>query len=124
MKLDAGDEDTLRAISRPGPGITLENILQGLRRLRKPFTVQTLFVRGKVNNSDAGALEAWIARIGELRPQAVQIYSLDRPFPTRGLEIVPPERLEEIASQTNKETGVEVKAYGVTRKKGENPSWS
>jgi len=38
--------------------------------------------------------------------------------------IVPPERLDEIASRTNRETGVEVKAYSVKREKGENPSWS
>jgi len=124
MKLDAGDEETFRAIARPAPGITLENIAEGMRRLRKPFAVQTLFVRGRVNNSEGPALDAWIALVGEIRPTAVQIYSLDRPFPTRGLEIVPQERLEEIASQTNRETGIGVKAYGMTREKGENPSWS
>lgn len=122
MKLDAGDEDTFRAIARPARGITLELILEGLHRLRKPFTVQTLFVRGKLNNSEGAALNAWIARIGELRPRGVQIYSLDRPFPTRGLEIVPLERLEWIAFRTNKRTGADVKAYGAIRKKGENRS--
>lgn len=124
MKLDSGDEDTFRAIARPGPGITLEKIMEGLHGLRKTFTVQTVFVRGKVNNSDAVAVEPWIARIEELRPRAVQIYSIDRPFPTRSLEMVPRERLDEIAGQANKRTGIEVKAYGLTRKKGENPSWS
>jgi wyosine [tRNA(Phe)-imidazoG37] synthetase (radical SAM superfamily) len=124
MKLDAGDEDTFRAIARPAPGITLERIIQGMRELRRPFAVQSLFVSGKVNNSEGPALKAWIARIGEISPKTVQIYSLDRPFPTKGLMIVPPERLDEIASRTNRETGVEVKAYSVKREKGENPSWS
>ncbi len=124
MKLDAGEEDTFRAISRPAGGLTLERILSGLRKLRNPFILQTLFVRGAVNNSEGPPLEAWIARINELQPRAVQIYSIDRPFPTRGLEIVSPERLEEIVAETNKRTGVEVKAYSLTREKGENPSWS
>jgi len=124
MKLDAGDEETFQKVSRPAPGITHELVLGGLRRLEKPFTVQTVFVRGTMSNSDGPALRAWIQKIGEIKPRAVQAYSLDRPFPTRGLEIVPPSRLEEIARETNNATGVEVKTYAVTREKGENPSWS
>lgn len=124
MKLDAGEEETFRAIARPGPGLSLARILEGLHALGKPFTIQTLFVQGAVDNSRGPALDAWMARIRELVPSSVQIYSIDRPFPTRGLEIVPPERLEEIARDTNKKTGAEVKAYGLAREKGENPAWS
>ncbi|MGB9589661.1 MAG: radical SAM protein [candidate division WOR-3 bacterium] len=124
MKLDAGDEDTFALVARPAPGISFESILEGLRGLEGHFVLQTLFLRGAVNNSDGPLLDAWMKRVGELRPRSVQIYSIDRPFPTRGLEIVPPERLGEIAAETNKRTGIEVKTYGVARLKGENPSWS
>jgi wyosine [tRNA(Phe)-imidazoG37] synthetase (radical SAM superfamily) len=110
LKLDGGDEETIQRINRPVEGINLTDIVSGIRKF-DGITLQTLFLGGKLSNSDEETVEKWIILIQEIHPKHVQIYSTDRAVAEEGVEIVPPYRLKEIAEKTTARTGVTVTAY-------------
>ena len=110
MKLDAGDPKTLAGMNRPAHGLTLEDIVAGLREV-PGLIVQSVLVDGRVSNMRDEALEAWIAALAEVRPVRVQIYSTDRPVPDVGVERVPPETLGRLAGEVEARTGLRVEGY-------------
>ncbi len=110
LKLDAGDPATLAQVNRPAAGVTLEDILTGLKATSH-LIVQSVLIDGKVSNITAEALETWAAALDAIRPAAVQIYSTDYPVPDAGVERVPPYILKRIASDVTKRTGINVEAF-------------
>lgn len=112
FKLDAGTEQVFQALNGPLPSIRLEDIVNHLSALDR-VTIQTIFLRGTVDNTEERQLAAWIALIGRINPDMVQIYSTDRPVPQRGIKKVSRELLERIASSTTAETGVRVSVYSM-----------
>ena len=97
MKLDAGDQDTLRHVNATAS--RLDDIVRALASVG-PIVVQTMFVRspdGRVDNSSPGALAPWLGALATIRPSEVHIYSLDRAPAWRVLEAIPRARLAEIA---------------------------
>ncbi|MGE5235768.1 MAG: radical SAM protein [Acidobacteriota bacterium] len=92
MKLDCGIEATFRSFNRPCAGVTLAGIAAALRDLGG-VTIQALFAGGAGGNAGDGEVAAWAALVAGIRPVAVQIYTLDRGWPGRDLEPLPPERL-------------------------------
>ena len=80
MKLDAGTEETFRRFNRPFGGTTLASVLAGLASLGG-VTVQTLFAEGPAGNAEPGEIRGWIENVVTLRPEAVQLYTLDRGCP-------------------------------------------
>jgi len=97
MKLDAGTEETFQKINRPGPGLTLNKIVEGLAKLG-PIEIQALFLDGPASNTAAAEVEAWLGHLERIRPAAVQIYTFDRQPADPGLVQVSRERLEQIAA--------------------------
>ena len=97
MKLDAGDATTFRLMN--AATVTLGRIIADLRRVSR-LTLQSMFVRdveGVVDNTTPRAVEAWLHAVDEIRPDAVDLYSVARP-PARGTLLrVPPSVLEDIA---------------------------
>jgi len=81
--------------------------LNGLKSLEK-VTLQTMFVDGAIQNIGDQEVSEWIERVGEIQPVKAQIYSLHRPPAESSLQEIPAEKLEEIAAQTEKTTGVPV----------------
>ena len=78
MKLDAGDEETFQEINRPHPSIRFEDLIGNLKKT-KGITIQTMFVDGEIENSSDEKVKSWMAKIKEIQPKGVQIYSLARP---------------------------------------------
>jgi len=80
MKLDCGTEDMFSRYNRPGPGLDLDGIEEGLRTLsgEVPITVQSLFAAGADGNMDQVNTPAWIERLLRIKPEAVQLYTLAR----------------------------------------------
>jgi wyosine [tRNA(Phe)-imidazoG37] synthetase (radical SAM superfamily) len=111
LKLDAGDEETFREINRPCDGISLRDLLEGMRCPGR-FRTQTLFVDGEIENVSDTKRKSWIDRLAELQPERAQIYSLDRAPAHSGLLPVDYARLEEIAAEAEARTGVPVVAFG------------
>ncbi|HPI74831.1 MAG TPA: hypothetical protein PLZ01_15565, partial [bacterium] len=60
---------------------------------------------------DEQSVSAWIDRVGELAPQGVQIYSLDRTAPVRGLAPVALETLQSIADRLRARIDIPVSVF-------------
>jgi wyosine [tRNA(Phe)-imidazoG37] synthetase (radical SAM superfamily) len=110
LKLDAGTEAKFRAINRPARGINFSDILDSLRSV-KEFHIQTVLIEGNPSNVAEDDLEAYFKKISFIKPKQVHIYSIDRPFPNRGISLVSRDRLEEIADRGKKETGVDIRPF-------------
>jgi wyosine [tRNA(Phe)-imidazoG37] synthetase (radical SAM superfamily) len=95
MKLDAGNEETFRRFNRRLGGTSLAQVLDGLRALRS-FTVQSLFADGPDGNTDPHDLRAWVGTIVDLAPESVQLYTLDRGYPSDRIGPVGARLLESI----------------------------
>ncbi len=109
MKLDAGDEDIFRRINRAPASLRLQDIITGLKALGD-FESQTIFIDGSVSNCGEKAVQAWLDVMLDLRPRAVQIYTLVRPPADSQLRAVPNERMKEIFSLAKK-AGLPVTLY-------------
>jgi wyosine [tRNA(Phe)-imidazoG37] synthetase (radical SAM superfamily) len=88
----------LRSYNRPCEGISLGGIVAGLAAM-KDVTVQALFTGGPAGNSSPEAVKAWIDRLEEIRPLMVQIYTLDRGYPSRRIDPLSKMELLEIAAR-------------------------
>jgi wyosine [tRNA(Phe)-imidazoG37] synthetase (radical SAM superfamily) len=98
MKLDVGAEELFTRVNKPVEGLSLNQIVEGLRTLGD-VVIQAAFLSGEggLDNSTDEAVAAWIERLKRIGPSEVQIYTIDRPPADSLLERVPKQRLEEIA---------------------------
>jgi len=79
MKLDAGERRLFERINRPAAEIDFEGIIEALSKLNG-ITIQSLLVSGDPDNSSPEAVSNWYECLRRIKPVAVQIYTLDRPF--------------------------------------------
>ena len=110
MKLDAADEETIRLINKPRGGFELQKTISALRNL-KGFVIQSLFVKGSVNNAKPEQIDCWIEAIRLIAPRSVQVYTIDRPPADSGVQPVSTERLREIAGLCEKRTGIRSEVF-------------
>jgi wyosine [tRNA(Phe)-imidazoG37] synthetase (radical SAM superfamily) len=110
MKLDAGTDEVLERINRPAVDITVDAIVKGLKDL-EDVTLQSVFVDGGVSNTGDDDVEAWLGRVEEIGPRAMQVYSLENAPAMSTLVGVPHDRLAEIAARAKARTGVEPSIY-------------
>lgn len=110
MKLDAGDPKTLAGLNRPVRAVKLQDILEGLKGVHG-LVIQSVLVDGQVTNVRGEAFDDWVAALAEIKPTRVQIYSTDRPVPDVGVEKIPPVRLQSLAAEIERRTGLCVDAY-------------
>lgn len=98
--LDAATIGTFRRLNRPHPALNLEKIIAGLLKFRDQFPgriwLEILLVRG-VNDQDP-ELEALRAVVERLKPERVQLNTVDRPPSAAGVQPVSSERLTEVAA--------------------------
>jgi len=111
MKLDVGNQEMLEALNGSGHGIHLDRIISGLAEISDTI-IQTLFVKGSVDNRSDAELKDWLSALSRVRPMEVQIYSLDRPVPEKGLKAVDMQELESISELVENQLHVKAKAYG------------
>jgi wyosine [tRNA(Phe)-imidazoG37] synthetase (radical SAM superfamily) len=114
FKLDAGTEETFRAINRPAQGLSLAGVVAQLCSLRD-INIQTMLVDGSPSNTREEDLQAYFQLLARIQPKEVHIYSIDRPVPHAQLLLVPPQKLEDIAKRGERETGVRIKAFYARR---------
>jgi wyosine [tRNA(Phe)-imidazoG37] synthetase (radical SAM superfamily) len=110
FKLDAGTDEKFRAVNRPAKGVNFAEVVDSLASLDGIY-IQTLLIDGTPTNVAPEDLEAYFRQISRIQPKEVHIYSIDRPVPSTQIVLVSPERLEEIALQGQKKTGVPIKAW-------------
>ncbi len=103
MKLDAGDDMTLRAMN--GSSIPVRRIVNALAGL-DGIILQSMFVHDpgrRMDNTLPGKLDRWLDAVCRIRPQAVHIYSIDRDPAWYQLKGVPVEELRRIARRVEGE---------------------
>jgi wyosine [tRNA(Phe)-imidazoG37] synthetase (radical SAM superfamily) len=110
MKLDAGDEETFEKINHPVSGLTIDDVVGGLKRLPL-LIIQSVLINGDVTNIRGEAFENWANRLMELHPRMVQIYSTERPTADASLQCVSPEKLQAIATTLKEQHQLRVEAY-------------
>jgi wyosine [tRNA(Phe)-imidazoG37] synthetase (radical SAM superfamily) len=79
--LDGATPESFQAINRPAPGITLENVVEGLVALRHAYHgtyVLEVFVVPGINDTDS-EVDALRRAAERIQPDAIQLNRLDRP---------------------------------------------
>lgn len=108
LKIDSAICDYVNSINRPAPSYSLEKTIEELKKFNGNFILQTMFLRGTVENPKTGETVAvdctdkehckkWIELVRELKPREIMMYSLDRDTPAEGLCEVTPHEMELIA---------------------------
>ncbi|MEJ2634740.1 MAG: radical SAM protein [Calditrichia bacterium] len=109
MKLDCGTEECFLTYNRPCEGSTLEKIVRGLTAI-PAVTIQTLFTAGQAGNYTEHNLEAWMRLLRKIHPIAVQIYTLDRGYPSKEIDPLTNDQLIHVQDELAKE-GTNAAAY-------------
>lgn len=98
--LDAVLTSSFKKINNPHPDIYIENIIQGLIEFRKEYSGNIfleIFIIPNLNDSEE-ELKAFKKIIEKIKPNKIQLNSLDRPGTISGLEKAPRSLLEDIKS--------------------------
>lgn len=116
--LDAATNDVFRKINRPPKNLTIENCIEGLVSFRNEYSGKInleVFILPGYNNSqdELNKLKKAILRI---KPDVVQLNTLDRPGTLTDLEPAPRQELQEIVKNWNL-GNVEIIASAPERKK-------
>jgi len=104
LKLDAGTPEKFKRVNHPT--VDYYKVLKGLEKLES-FVIQSIMFRGEVDNLEEA--ERWIQIVEELRPEAVQIYSLDRPTASNIFKVSREQLLR--LKKTLKEGGIETTIF-------------
>ncbi|MBI4818639.1 MAG: radical SAM protein [Deltaproteobacteria bacterium] len=113
VKLDAGTCELFHRVNLPVRSTCVEHQVRTVKRL-DGCVIQSCFMTGKVDNSGPDAVEAWIRTVLRAMPKRVDVYTVDRPPPSRKIYPVAPERLLEIAEQLTERTGIPARVAGAT----------
>ena len=110
FKLDAGTPETFLALNRPAEGVRFEEIVDELSTL-EGVTLQTLLVDGVPGNTSEREIDAYFELVRWIAPEAVQLYTTERPVARSATHRVAPERLHEVARLGRERTGMTFRAY-------------
>jgi len=96
--LDAATEKVFRKINRPSPHLKVDTIIQGLIQLRKEYRGKIwleIFIVPGMNDTEQ-ELTALKQAIDKIKPDQVQINTLDRPGPVPTLRAATRQELEHV----------------------------
>jgi len=96
--LDAATDKVFIKINRPHPRLPIERMLDGLIQFRKEFKGRIwleIFIVPGINDTDS-ELAALKSAILNIRPDRVQLNTLDRPGPVSSIRSATPEELQRI----------------------------
>ncbi len=106
LKLDAGTELDFKIINKPKSRRTINWVVDHLKYFNGDLIIQSMFLKGQLedgyfDNTTDENVNAWLKLIAEIKPKLVMIYSIDRATPTKELEKISQEKLNEIGSKVN-----------------------
>lgn len=110
VKLDAGSDKLVKLVNRPLVKESAESLISGARKLQG-VVIQSLFVQGAVDNTKNEDIDEWMEAVGMIRPELVQIYSLDRIPAVPGLKKPDEDTLYTIAAKLEKRTRLSWKVF-------------
>ncbi len=105
FKLDVGNDQLLKEMNAPLVRSTLSHLIS-ISQSVKNLCLQSLFVKGKIDNTKTSDIEDWIEVIGLMRPRRVFIETLSRTPSTSGLLACDEDTLYTIASKLERKTGL------------------
>ena len=109
MKLDCGSRETFTKYNQPCAGVDIEAITEGLVQLSGAH-IQTLVAAGGRGNLNPENIEEWIERLKRIKPVSIQLYTLDRGYPSNQLGPASRKDLNRIQSRVKKE-GLEIDVF-------------
>lgn len=110
MKLDSGNISGFSDVNRPHRAAVWGPMLDGLKNL-PGIVIQSMFVTGVVDNTGDEDVKEWIDQVNDIRPESVQVYTVDRPAYVDGVRRVEVFKLYEIAQSLTKRTGIDCNVY-------------
>ncbi len=116
--LDGSNEEEFQKMNRPAPGLTIEKIAQGIAGFRKISNAQMwleLFIAEGINDSLESA-ERFRRMVEMIRPDKVQLNTLDRPGTEHDVGIPSTEKLHAMAEIIGKAAPVELIGGRAVRK--------
>lgn len=109
MKLDCGTPMCFQEYNRPSPGINYSEIIDALSRMEN-ITIQSLFSAGPKGNYNSKNVDEWLKRLQQISPDKVQIYTLDRAFPSKDIFVLEKDQLFQIKERLN-HIGISAEVY-------------
>ncbi len=98
--LDAASQEVFQKINRPAKGVEIEAIIEGLVAFRKDFSSEIwleVFLLQGVNDS-ADELSRLHDAISRIKPDRVQLNTLDRPGAVEWVKPMPKDEMQQIVS--------------------------
>lgn len=127
VKIDAPNEKIFQAVNRPAAGVTLEKVIDGIKKLKEEYQgiieVQTMFMPLNKNETEDLA-----NLLKEISPSLVQLNTPKRPYPmswhrenrgnhlgiadyeTRALKVLSPEEAQEVEELLRQKTGLNIQS--------------
>ncbi|MBO4632032.1 MAG: radical SAM protein [Lentisphaeria bacterium] len=109
--LDGSCEEEFRKINRPAPAVTLQSVMEGLLAFRKRYPQMAMwleiFIIPGINDSLESA-ERFRLLAEQIKPDKVQLNSLDRPGVVNWVQPEIPEILEQMAESIGRSVPVEI----------------
>jgi wyosine [tRNA(Phe)-imidazoG37] synthetase (radical SAM superfamily) len=109
MKLDTGNEEMFKVFNSPLNITKLCEVVEGIKRLNN-ITIQSLFAKGSEGNYTMENINDWVEILKVIKPNYVQLYTLDRGYPSDNIFPLEYEELINIESLLKK-NGINVKVY-------------
>ncbi len=108
LKLDSAINETILTLNQPTGYFNLDETIHNLRLFEGHCTIQTMFVRGYINNNSFDnttekELNAWLNALKIINPQQIMIYSISRDTPIEQIEKISLEELNLIAKRATLE---------------------
>lgn len=109
MKLDTVDTDYINLVDQPAGHYDVETVIENLAKMNGHAVVQTMFMKGSIKDKNGNIvsvdnckdeyIEPYIEALKRIKPRQVMIYTLDREWPTQGLEKASKETMDEVAEK-------------------------
>lgn len=118
--LDGSNEEEFRKVNRPAKGLSIREIAKGIAEFRKISHARMwleLFIARGINDSEESA-ERFAELVRLIRPDKVQLNTLDRPGTEHDVGIPAPEKLAKMAEIIGRAAPVEC-VGGRAAKRGE-----
>lgn len=95
MKIDAPTDAGARTVNRPVGDYSVRKIVEGLKRFDGDFVLQTMFLGGE-GFCSGDWVDGWMDIVRELRPREIQVYTIDRETPMKGLRKYTPDGMRSL----------------------------
>lgn len=109
MKLDTVSDKYIHTVDQPVGNYNLQLIIDRLANMNGHAVIQTMFMKGSiknkvgkivsVDNCNDKYITPYIETLKKIKPRKVMIYTLDREWPTEGLEKADHKTMDEIAEK-------------------------